>query len=89
MNSVVQRARINRKGVRRGSGGEGGGGKGGSAEQPHFPRLITEKRFTRVCRAGNSKNADNPSGTNRTERSPSVAKMFSGVCKRVKYPAYH
>jgi len=25
------------------------------AEQPHFPRLITEKRFTRACRAGDSK----------------------------------
>lgn len=36
------------------------------SEQPHFPRLITEKRFTGVRRAGDSKNADNPSGTNRT-----------------------
>lgn len=25
-------------------------------KRPHFPRLITEKRFTRVCWAGDSKN---------------------------------
>lgn len=67
--------------------GEGKGGKRGrgSAEQPHFPRLITEKRFTRACRAGNSKNADNPSGTNRTSALVCCENVFRRVCKRVKY----